>query len=120
MLITDALKMWAAWHERYDLRLGYPCKSTGISTGGVTCWDDLAESVDGWMCGEIEAGVGDLEAIHPAQAAAINHNYLLAVYRFPRGNYPEMLSDGLDWLTGDLLRRGVYVEKLVASVRKIW
>ena len=112
MIITDAMEMWAAWQERYQVNLGHSGKSPVIASGGINCWDDLAESVDSWICGEIDAAMDDLVRIHPAQAAAVNHQYLHAVFRFPRGNLTELLGLALDWLFDDLTRRGVHVEAI--------
>lgn len=32
----------------HSSRLDYPSHSAGFSSGGISCWDDLAESVDGY------------------------------------------------------------------------
>lgn len=109
MLITDALKMWAAWQRRDRPRLGHPSKAVGFSTGGISCWDDVFEGTESWVCGEVDAAVEDLAQAHPAQAAAIAHRYLYAVYRFPRANYAGTLGEAHDWLVRALIRRGVDV-----------
>lgn len=110
MLITEALKIWAIWQESYSLKLGYPAKVSAVATGGISCWDDLADSVDNWISGEVDASVSDLSMEHPAQGAAIHHEYLHAVWRFPRGDYREVLQHAHEWLTADLLRRGVQID----------
>ena len=112
LLITDALKMWAAWQERYRLKLGYPAKSIGISSGGINCWDDLSDNVDGWICGEVDAAIVDLGRAHPSQAAAVNHCYSASVFRFPRHNYPQLLENGIEWLARELKRRGLQIDEI--------
>lgn len=110
MQITEILNLWAKWQNNRNLRLGYPSKSLAIASGGLNCWDDLAEDVDGWMCGECEAAINDLQ---PEQFAAIHHNYLHAVYKFPRNDYPHILAGALNDLLVRLRRRGVVVENML-------
>ena len=107
MRIKEIMLMWADWHRAGRSRLGYPSRAAVIATGGVNCWDDIAEGVDTWICSETETAVNDLE---PIQACAIHHCYLHSVYRWPRGNYPEVLGVALDMVAERLKSLNVLVE----------
>jgi hypothetical protein len=111
MVIDELLEMWAAWQERYSLRLGHKTKSVGFSTGGLRCWDDLESAVSDWTCESIDASIHQLSTIHPSQAAAVLRQYMGTSWRFPRDNFTEMLEAGKRWLETDLERRNVVLDK---------
>jgi len=110
MVIDELLEMWAAWQERYSLRLGHKAKSVGFATGGINCWDDLESSVSDWTCEAIDASVRQLSINHPSQAAAVHRQYLGTSWRFPRDNFTDMLEAGKRWLEVDLEKRNVVIE----------
>lgn len=80
--------------------LGYVI-SKGAS--GAKSFDDLCEAADGAAAAATDALVDDLP---PAQRAAIWHVYLGCVWRFPRGNLEELLSDAREAIYYGLLVRG--------------
>lgn len=112
---ADALRVvmedWAKWQASYRPKTGFPGRSIGIESGFIgmcsSGFDDLIEENDQRICKIVDTAVDDLGAVHPAQKSAIMHRYLAVSFRFPRDNYPQLLSDAHDWLTVALRRRGV-------------
>lgn len=108
MRISDAMDLWATWQKNgsADVRIWFPQKAVGFATGGVNCWDDVELSTEAWICGEIDSAVN---ALPPAQHAAIHHRYLDAVFRFPRGNYELLLEFAIQEIIRLILKKGVVI-----------
>jgi len=100
------LEEWAKWMRRDDGDLGYPRASAGFASGGISCWDDLVESIDSQKVLSIDAAI---DSLPPVQACAIHHCYLTSVYRFGRMSYAEALDRAHDGLLVILPARGVVV-----------
>lgn len=107
------LEDWAKWQAAYQPKIGYPRRSIGIESGFVgmasSGFDDMVEEMEHKICQIVDTSVDDLGAVHPAQKAAIMHRYLAVSFRFPRNNYPELLSEAHDWLVVALRKKGVVV-----------
>lgn len=80
-LVDFHLRNWALWMRHPGLRLGYPARSAGIQCGGISgddAFDCLCEQADEHAAVVMNRIIDDLS---PDEAAAINHQYLHAVYR---------------------------------------
>lgn len=104
--VVRILHEWADWLRRYKPKTGYPSSSWFSNGGsGASSFDDLCDQADNYAMEAVDCAVGNLA---PAKAAAINRNYGLAnVYRFPRDNYEQMLSEAHDELVVALRRKGI-------------
>ena len=103
------LEDWANWCKGYMVNNGWPSRSPCMESGyGSSCsFDDLCDSVDREVNRKIDASVDDLE---PGKKAAIYRCYgLSAVFRFPRGNYDELVISAHDDLLASLPRKGVSI-----------
>ena len=106
MRIHDALQMWAEWQGRYRHNYGAPSHACGIGGAGQTCWDDISESVDSWICQCVETAVNDLPS---SQKAAIQHRYQSRRLETSAKDYADNLNLALDTLTIGLRNKGVDV-----------
>ena len=100
---------WAHWCKGYMVNNGWPSRSVGVESGyGSSCtFDDLCESVDREVNRKIDAAVDDLDA---GKKAAVYRCYgLSSVFRFPRGNYDELVISAHDDLLASLPRKGVSI-----------
>ena len=99
---------WANWQRGYSGIKGYPSHSIGLQSGYVSStFEDMCDSVDNEVFRAIDAAVSDLVA---GQAAAINKRYgVSAVFRFPRGNYEELLIEAHQVLMTTLPKKGVVI-----------
>lgn len=80
-LVDWHLRNWRDWMRRDSLHLGYPSKSAGLHTGGISgpdAFDHLCESADEHAAIVINGVIDDLV---PAESAAVHYIYLHAVYR---------------------------------------
>jgi hypothetical protein len=103
------LKDWAHWMRKdTDARhLGYPSRSAGMQSGYVSqTFDEMCESSDIDRVLIINSLVNDLV---DTQKAAIHHKYLGSVIRFPRGNYPNLLSEAHYEIFVGMRRKGLYI-----------
>lgn len=102
------LEDWARWMEGYSGIKGYASHTPGLNSGHVSKgFDDLCDEVDNKVCKLIDAAVDDLP---PGQSAAINKRYgVVAVFRFPRGDYEELLAEAHATLMVTLPKKGVVI-----------
>lgn len=94
--VVGLLLDWAEWQQSYRIRLGYPQKSVGLSSGGSvsdTSGDDYS-AVDDARCEIVDKCIDDLPS--PAHRAAIHHRYLSAVFRMR--DYERSLEEAHDRL----------------------
>lgn len=104
-LIAD-LEDWARWSMCYRLRIGFPSRSIGLSSGFASqTFDEMCEQADSTRCRVLDTMIDDLS---PAQRQAIHRRYLHAVYRFPRENYAEMLAQAHEELLKGGAGRGLW------------
>lgn len=100
------LANWKRFMHSGHLTDGYPQTAAGCVGGGYsTSFEDMCDSADSAAAEAIGALI---ESLTPIQSAAINHRWLRAVYKFPRGNYDTSLLDAMDILGAGMLRRGFY------------
>lgn len=102
------LEDWADWMRGYSGIRGYASHTPGLHSGHVSKgFDDLCDEVDQSVCKLIDAAIDDLAS---GQAAAIHKRYgISAVFRFPRGNYEDMLAEAHATLMVTLPKKGVVV-----------
>lgn len=97
---------WQRFMKSGVLVEGFPDTACGCVGGGYsTSFEDMCESADASAAEAVGALV---ESLSPVQSAAVNHRYLRAVYRFPRGNFDEALVTALESIGAGLIRRGFY------------
>lgn len=76
------LHNWRRWESAPDGHLGYPSKSAGLSSGGVSGEDafaELCESADAQAAMAADAVLMSLEPLHQA---ALYNRYFAAVYAY--------------------------------------
>lgn len=102
------LEDWSDWMRGYSGINGYASHTPGLNSGHVSKgFDDLCDEVDGQVCKLIDSAVDDLP---PGQGAAIHKRYgISAVFRFPRGNYADLLSEAHATLMVTLPKKGVVI-----------
>ena len=100
------MRNWVRWMHTGQMVEGFPTTAAGCVGGGYsTSFDDMCDSADESAGAAVGALIESLTAI---QGAAIQHCYLQAVYRFPRGNYDAALVSALESIGAGLVRRGFY------------
>lgn len=72
------LSNWAAWTERYSLRIGYSRHSPLLRSDASASFDELVEREDAKSARVCDAVIDSLPPIH---RAAIHNVYLLSVFR---------------------------------------
>lgn len=108
--LTWQFENWARWMRGDALPEGLPVKASGgmhpylIEAGDS---EVSYEKLDLWSAEATNAAIEGLESL--AERAAIQHRYLHAVYRFPRGNYPMVLLDARAKVRESLVKRGVWL-----------
>lgn len=100
---------WAHWCEGYRLKTGWPSRSIGMESGygASSTFEDLCEESDQSVNRMIDAAVDDLEA---GKKAAVYRCYgISSVFRFPRGNYNDLVIQAHDDLLESLPKKGVAI-----------
>lgn len=100
---------WANWSKGYRMKIGWPSRSVGMESGygASSTFDDLCEESDKSVNNMIDAAVDDLDA---GKKAAVYRCYGIAsVFRFPRGNYDELVINAHDDLLESLPKKGVNI-----------
>lgn len=102
------LEDWAEWCARYTGRRE-SSGSVGLTSGygASKSFDDMLDDINSGIARLVDATVDDLDA---GQRAAINRRYgISAVFRFPRGNYADLLLSAHDELMVTLPKKGVVI-----------
>jgi len=102
--VVRLLMDWADWQKGYRMKIGYPRRSAGMSSGGVVSEqssDDYTSS-DNIRCEIVD---GCVDGLIPVQKAAIYHRYLAAVFRMR--DYEHSLLHAHEQLTHTLRVKGV-------------
>jgi hypothetical protein len=92
------LEDWARWCGGFKPHLGYPRRVPGVVSGlsDMARGEDQRGRHECQRLGLVDAAVDDLPPMH---RAAINQRYgVAAVFRFPRGNYVELLAEAHELL----------------------
>lgn len=103
------LENWATWQFRSgSTARGYPSRAgsgIGVSHGSRT-FEEMAETADDNCARAVEAVLGDLTTL---ERCAVHHEYLSAVYRFPRDQrgHAELYRAARDKIGKALSRRGI-------------
>lgn len=96
---------WAMWMKSGSAVDGYG-ESTGVSSGGSSQhFEDMCDESDK-RCAKITDTI--IMDLSPAERGAISVAYLHAVYRFPRGNFEELLRCAKNKVGIALNKRGVW------------
>ena len=102
------LEDWAAWQARYSgikAQSRSPCLSSGYESSKT--FEDMLDAVENTVAQSVEAAIDDLQ---PGERAAINRRYgITAVFRFPRGNYEELLLMAHEKLLITLPKKGIVI-----------
>ena len=97
---------WAKWMRSGANKQAAPRESSGLTSGGASQnFDDMVEAVDRRVAATMNVIIDDLP---PAQGAAIHHEYLRAVYGFPRGNFDALLIEAKAGIGRGLAKKGVW------------
>lgn len=99
------LEDWARWQGGYSMKLGYPSKSAGISSGGMQTFDDMCDQCDNSTMQAIDTCVSDLSPIH--QAAIMKRYGIAAVFRFNRVAYEDVLITAHFELMKSFRKKGI-------------
>jgi hypothetical protein len=97
---------WRRWMRRDNVTDGAPHKAAGCVGGGYSqTFDDMVDAADVRCARIMDALVSSLST---AERAAINHEYLYAVWRHGRGELPLYLASARLKIAKWLVERGVY------------
>lgn len=101
------LDNWRRWHHSGEPVDGFPS-----TTPGTINWS-LKSDFEGMLhaCDEHAAAVMEVivnEELPPAEACAVHHRYLHAVFRFPRENYVLLLVQAKVRIGIALSRKCIY------------
>lgn len=102
------LENWAEWNSRY-VGLHHTSHSVGLTSGygASKTFEDMLADIENSVAQLVEAAIDDLPT---GQVAAINRRYgLCAVFRFPRGNYEDLLLQAHETLMKTLPKKGVVI-----------
>lgn len=112
LMLDRHLQTWAAWLRGPDLPDGLPTEAcAGENYASLDHDTDGAyERLDHWIAENVQAVVEGIGERSPAQKAALYRAYdVVAVFRFPRGNYAEVLEEAKVAVRVGLRRRGVWL-----------
>ena len=97
---------WSKWMRSGANKQAAPRESSGLTSGGASQnFDDMVEAVDRRVAATMNVIIDDLP---PAQSAAVHHEYLHSVYRFPRGNFAALLAEAKLGVGHGLAKKGVW------------
>lgn len=97
---------WRRWMKNDVIGDGYPTYAAGFVHGGNSMtFDEMMDSSDIRCARAVDAL---MRGLTPAERCAINHNYLRAVFRFPRDNLPELLRSARFRIACGLVARAIY------------
>lgn len=102
------LQNWRAWMRSGSVQqqLGAPDHSAGFVAGGYsTDSDSMLRGCDRVSARAMDAMISSLTV---AQSAAVNHQYLAAVYRFPRSSFEETFADACERLLAWMPRHNLF------------
>ena len=100
------LDNWRAWKRSGPKQGAWGQAAVGLSNGGASQdFDDMAEASVRRCAVIVDTLIHDLPA---AQASAIHHAYLAAVFRFPRLDYVQCLAEARRRIGRGLAKKGVY------------
>ena len=100
------LDNWRRWKRTGGHQGAYGHCAVGLSSGGNSQdFDDMAEQSDRRCAGIVDTLIDDLS---PAQSCAIYAEYLHSVFRFPRGNFDQLIDSAKVALGRGLAMKGVY------------
>lgn len=110
--LEQHLRTWADWLSAPDGPDGLPCEAcVGENYQSLDRESDGAyERLDHWIAENVQAVVEGIGERAPAQKAALYRAYgIVSVFRFPRGNYEDVLREAKTSVAIGLRRRGVWL-----------
>jgi hypothetical protein len=100
------LQNWRDWKRTGRKQGAWGYVAVGLSGGGTSMdFDDMVEESDRRVASIVDTLINDLQAV---QSAAIHHQYLAAVFRFPRLDFKQSLETAKWELGKGLAKKGVY------------
>lgn len=96
------LDTWRAWLKGDKGVKGYAERATYATSGGINCWDDLEEEVDGRIAVKVDVVMDDLLRANPRYAYALRAEMLGEAVRF-RGDPIEIVP----LASAEFLRRAI-------------
>lgn len=104
--VDGALRQWAAWMRGpSEIReLGYPSEAAGFATGGISCYDDLDESVLSIQVHGVDVIIAELPVL---ERSAVHHTYLCCVFRAREGVLEQALANAIQVIGRKMVARGL-------------
>jgi hypothetical protein len=104
--VKEALEIWAEDMKHGGVKLGFPSRSIGFSSGGSWGhgYDDLEETVDRNTAKAVEA---ILEGLTISQRLAVHHYHLAAVWTSRRTRLEDDYADAIMAVEIGLRKRGL-------------
>lgn len=100
------LSNWARWMSLDRVTRGAPTRACGCTSWGDSWDNDTAESrYERKQAACVNALI---DGLNSAQRAAVYHQYLEAVFRFPRDNYAQLLIEARAVIAKGLWSRGMW------------
>lgn len=97
---------WRRWMRKDDVTDGAPHKAAGCVGGGYSqTFDEMVDAADIRCARIVDALVSSLS---PVERAAVNHEYLYAVFHFREANFELTLYRARLKVAEWLVARGVY------------
>lgn len=103
------LNNWARWMTKIELPKGVPdCASGGVEnyTTHDAHNEKAYDALDAWLA---ETTHVVIQGLVETEKAAIYCRYVEAIYRFPRGNFEELLARAVENVRAGLKRRQVWL-----------
>jgi hypothetical protein len=111
--LEQHLRTWADWMRGPDRPDGLPTEASGGVENYSTIdrdSDSSYEKLDFWIAETTNTVIEDIGNRNPAQKAALYRAYdIVSHFRFPRGNYLELLDAAKLAVSVGLRRRGVWL-----------
>jgi hypothetical protein len=108
--IEFQLENWARWMDSGRSVNRLPTKASGGAENASSLdWDNCVAAYDALDVRLAVTCNAVIASLAPAEQCALQHRYLDAVYRFPRGNFEVMLLAAKRELAAGLIRKGVWI-----------
>lgn len=100
------LDLWKRWKASGQHEGAYGSVAVGLSSGGASqAFDDMADASERRCARTVDVLIEDLP---PAERCALHHEYLHAVFRFPRNNLDQLLASAKRAIGRGLAAKGIY------------
>lgn len=103
-VIGVKLADWADWMRSEKVGAGYPEKSAGFVTGGISCWDDLEDEGSAYACNATDAAIETLDVV---SKVAISEVWLGCGWTMRRLDLEDVAVAAMQPLWRALMTKGV-------------